>query len=93
MRLAYYHKNKQRLKKVVYKCAVCGEELQDGRQAYCLDCLLLGYKNAKKGEKRLAYKRLANRGYDKETILYETWHQAYMEAVRELSSCGSSLPT
>ena len=46
-------------------CCNCGVQLSDGRQQWCLNCLLDDYKNTRSS---LSYKRLTNRGYDKEMI-------------------------
>lgn len=49
-------------------CQTCGKQLPDGRQQWCIDCLLEDYK---KTRSELAYNRLRNRGYDKEMIKEE----------------------
>ena len=49
-------------------CLSCGDPLPDGRQTYCIDCLLRDYKY---GNRAVAAQRLACRGYDKEMILTE----------------------
>ena len=43
-------------------CSTCGKELADGRQTWCLECLLLDYQNT---HSSISYKRLCNRGYDR----------------------------
>lgn len=53
----------------VGKCCVeCGDPLTDGRQSYCLDCLLRDYLYNNTATTR---QRLYNRGYDTEMILTE----------------------
>ena len=49
-------------------CNGCGKKLPDGRQQWCFDCLLNDYSKVQSG---IAYKRLSNRGYDKELIREE----------------------
>ena len=55
-------------KPVVKHCKKCGTVLPDGRQTWCLDCLLLDYKLNKSPK---AYQRLSLRGFTKTTILEE----------------------
>lgn len=68
---AYYHsgagkkKHKTYYKPVEKLCASCNKPLPDGRQTYCLRCLLLDFKY---GDTDTAYKRLACRGYDTKAI-------------------------
>lgn len=50
------------------RCRTCGSALADGRQWWCLDCLLRDYKRNKSAQ---AYHRLENRGYTKESIILE----------------------
>lgn len=55
-------------KSVKRKCDTCGDILPDGRQRWCIDCLLRDYKRNKSAQ---AYHRLENRGYTKESIILE----------------------
>ena len=64
-RRAYYKAHYQPVKKY---CLECGKQLEDGRQTWCLDCLLKDYAET---ASPLAYKRLLCRGYDKELIMEE----------------------
>ena len=59
---------KKHYKHVGRCCEDCGALLPDGRQRYCLDCLLKDYIENKS---RIAYARLACRGYDRELIALE----------------------
>jgi hypothetical protein len=67
-RKEYY---KEHYKPTVHYCQVCGEPLPDGRQTYCLRCLVSTYMTAEQPYKQIAYNRLALRGYDKAMILDE----------------------
>lgn len=49
-------------------CATCGKQLADYRQTWCLDCLLKDYE---KTHSSVAYHRLCNRGFDRDTIIQE----------------------
>ena len=66
----YKHKkyNKEHYAYVNKHCAKCGDPLTDGRQSYCLDCLLRDYLYNNTATTR---QRLYNRGYDTEMILTE----------------------
>ena len=46
-------------------CASCGTALEDGRQSYCLSCLLNDYINNKSPESK---QRLYNRGFNSSMI-------------------------
>lgn len=59
---------KQHYEPVEKYCEGCGKRLDDGRQSWCLDCLLDDYINNKS---KVAYQRLSCRGYDKISILQE----------------------
>ena len=59
---------RMKYKPIVARCRTCGVALPDGRQWWCLDCLLRDYKQNKSLQ---AYHRLQNRGYDKELVLLE----------------------
>lgn len=61
-----YHKNKYQ--PVIKYCKICGNKLNDGRQTYCINCLLDDYARTKSKE---AFMRLANRGYNKSLIIKE----------------------
>lgn len=50
------------------KCKTCGKPLNDCRQTWCINCLFEAYE---RDHSPLAYKRLANRGYDKKMIKEE----------------------
>lgn len=68
---AAYYINRETYRKNTYHYAVkycksCGKKLNDGRQTWCLDCLLDDYVNTKS---RIALIRLTNRGYNKARIL------------------------
>lgn len=69
---AHKHKRKlyykQHYKPVEKNCQGCGKRLEDGRQSWCLDCLLDDYVNNKS---RAAFQRLSCRGYDKAMIMEE----------------------
>lgn len=67
-RKVYY---KEHYKPTVHYCQVCGDPLPDGRQTYCLRCLVSTYMTAEQPYKQIAYNRLALRGYDKAMILDE----------------------
>lgn len=64
-RKTYYKKHHKPVEKY---CADCGKKLDDGRQTWCLDCLLKDYAE---NNSHIAYQRLANRGYDRELIMEE----------------------
>ena len=64
MRKRYLENYKPRIR----YCRICGEKLPDGRQKFCLRCLLHEYIY---GNYRLAYKRLVLRGYDGDSIRRE----------------------
>lgn len=74
----YYHSSRgTHNRKIYYKehrklvekyCPDCGKRLEDGRQTWCLDCLLKDYATT---ESPVAYKRLVCRGYDRELITEE----------------------
>lgn len=70
----YYHSSrgmhnyKAYYKPVEKYCPDCGKRLDDGRQTWCVDCLLKDYAETKS---RIAYKRLSCRGYDRELITEE----------------------
>ena len=61
-----YHKNKYQ--PVIKYCKICGDKLNDGRWAYCINCLLEDYLRTKS---KVAFMRLANRGYNKSLIIKE----------------------
>lgn len=58
-------------------CKVCGAKLPDGRQQFCLNCLLKDFIKAKEESKKAhnhlvtAYARLRSRGLDKKLIELE----------------------
>lgn len=64
-RQVYY---KEHYVPVIKVCKSCGTVLDDGRQNFCLDCLLKDYLH---GDHNTARQRLACRGYDKAMILEE----------------------
>lgn len=78
-RMASYRETNanKRYRKIYYKehykyvnktCKSCGDKLTDGRQSFCLTCLLIDYLH---GDHNTARQRLACRGYDKAMILEE----------------------
>lgn len=74
-----YEANKNYLKKyyrehyvpVTKKCECCGADLPDGRQSFCLRCLVYNFMNGEGVVRRKAYSRLALRGYTKSDIISE----------------------
>lgn len=55
-------------KYVVKHCKTCGKQLDNGRQSWCIDCLLDDYTKTKSKE---AVLRLASRGYNKAAIMQQ----------------------
>lgn len=53
---------------VIKHCKSCGKSLDDARQTWCIECLLVDYIYNKSA---IAYQRLSCRGYDKAMILEE----------------------
>lgn len=63
-----YKKKYNYYKPIEKLCAYCGDKLPDGRQTYCLKCLVKDYVQDKSF---VAYQRLALRGFCKEDIFLE----------------------
>lgn len=74
----YYHTTTGKIKRkqyyirhhqpVIKCCKSCGKLLDDARQTWCMECLLVDYIYNKSA---IAYQRLSCRGYDKAMILEE----------------------
>lgn len=58
----YYKKHRVLVNK---KCVCCGTKLNDGRQTYCLECLLKDYRD---NRTPISIRRLYSRGFDKDMI-------------------------
>lgn len=58
----YYKEHRTLVNK---QCACCGTKLDDGRQSYCLNCLLKDYRD---NPSVISRKRLYSRGFDKAMI-------------------------
>lgn len=56
---------------VTKSCQSCGDPLPDGRQTYCLRCLVYAFMHCEGEARRAAYSRLALRGYTKSDIISE----------------------
>lgn len=63
--LRYYRKHRVLVDKM---CACCGIKLDDGRQTYCLECLLRDYRD---NHTPISVRRLYSRGLDKTMIKEE----------------------
>lgn len=61
--LEYYKQHR-----IIKNCAICNKALPNGKQSYCMDCLLKEYLH---GDTKRARHILECRGYDKATIQYE----------------------
>ena len=62
VRKSYYLRTRTLVDKF---CAVCGVKLPDGRQTYCLECLLKDYRDT---HSQISIRRLYSRGFDIQMI-------------------------
>ena len=63
--------DRERYTPVVKFCHSCGDVLPDGRQTFCLRCLVNDFMHGDYEHRRSAYRRLALRGYTKVDIISE----------------------
>lgn len=73
----YYVKHR---KKADRCCKICGGELDNNNQTYCLDCLLRDFANGyKTGDGYFtACRRLCSRGYDVKQMVAEAQERGYI---------------